>query len=115
MDAFCDHDVDLLTLVAVQLRKSCDQDRAVPSNNLPSIIHAFVTRLAITPPDLVRAIEVSLPRVIATMKKSDIVLAVPPLGQIPELRAVPHFRRAVFSHCASILRRLTNNAVVSIL
>ncbi|CAK0788618.1 unnamed protein product, partial [Prorocentrum cordatum] len=107
-------DEELLGRAAEELLRHCGSG-PVSEDVLPSIVHAYVTRLSLGPPALVRTVEFSLPRVVARLHKNDVVLTVPALVHLPELCAPPEFCGPVFDHCASILGQLTCNAVVGIL
>lgn len=108
-------DTELLGQVATELRRRCKEGTPVPGNFLPSIVHAFVVRLQFCPQDLVYVIEFSLPQVVGTMGRSDVVLVVPSLVNVNGLCATHSFRKPVFEHCLTMLDQLTCNAILGIL
>lgn len=105
---------ELLSLVTAELRAQCERGRPVPANLLPSIVHALVSRLEFCPPDLTQVVQYSLPRVIANMEKSDVVLTVPPLAHMLGLRADVDFCGPVFGRCLEVMGKLTHGAMTSL-
>lgn len=107
-------DEEILGLVASKLKAQCDGGHPIGADHLPSIVHALVSRLEFCPPDLSYAVAYSLPRVVGQMEKTDLVLTVPPLVNMPGLRTDAAFCSQVFDRCLALMGQLSHGAMTSL-
>jgi len=108
-------DNPVLAMIAKKLKQECDTGKPMEPDVMSPVVHAFAVRLELPSLDLARCVEFSLPRVVGSMKKYDIVLTVPALPRLAGFQPGPAFLRPVFERCLALLEQLTCNAIVGVL